>query len=312
MKFTDKFASLLVSGILHLIALMPLRLGQAVGRMIGRGLFYFDTRAAKVTLTNLELCMPELGEDERRDLARESLLQTGQMMMESPAAWLGSFDRIYGWIKEVRGEALLKSAVDQGHGVIILLPHIGNWELINVYFAARGDAVGAVKRAGLYAPPGKPYLKRIMSEIRGRFGNEMVPTTLKGIARLIQIVDEGGLTVVLPDQVPAKGEFAPFFGHMALTDKLIPRMVKRTGAKVLCCVIERLPDAGGFILSFTEPHADIYDDDPTTSLRGLNESVELCAIRLPAQYQWEYKRFRERPPGELRLYNYKRENSTYH
>lgn len=312
MTLRDRVAGALIAAALRVMALLPLVVGQAIGRFVGACIYYLDTRAAKVTRTNIALCMPDLSRQASRQLARDSLSHTGQMLMESPAAWLGSIERVSGWIREVRNEALLNDALASRRGVVVVVPHIGNWELINAYFASRSPELGDLMRAGLYAPPFKAYMKEIMAEIRGRFGNEMVPTTTKGLAKIYRCLEGGGLTVILPDQVPLHGDFAPFFGIDCLTDRLVPRLVMRTHAAVVCCVIERLPRGRGFRIHFVEPHPDIYVDDLATSLKGLNESVERCVHVAPAQYQWEYKRFKERRAGELRVYNYENEPQTHH
>jgi KDO2-lipid IV(A) lauroyltransferase len=39
-----------------------------------------------------------------------------------------------------------------------------------------------------------------------------------------------------------------------------------------------------------------------TSATRLNAMVEQCVRALPTQYQWVYKRFRVRPPGERAFY----------
>jgi KDO2-lipid IV(A) lauroyltransferase len=46
----------------------------------------------------------------------------------------------------------------------------------------------------------------------------------------------------------------------------------------------------------------LYSDDVAESLRALNDGVERCLRHCPEQYQWEYKRFRTRPRGELDHY----------
>lgn len=308
MKLRYRVVGYVVSAAMHLIAILPLPLLQAAGKGIGLAIYFLNTRAAKVTHTNIGLCLPDLSEADRNAFARESLSHTGQMLMETPAAWLGSLNRIAGWIRNVEGEELLETGLAAGNGVIVLLPHIGNWELINVYIATTRNKGST----GLYAPPNKDYLKPLMAEVRGRFGNELVPTTVKGIATLFRRLDEGKLVVVLPDQVPASGEFAPFFGHDCLTDKLVSRLIQRSRAKVVNCVIRRLPRSRGFDLLFSEPDPDIYSNDLPVSLAGLNASVEACVRQAPAQYQWEYKRFKERPAGELRVYNYENEPWTHH
>lgn len=311
-RCADIILSGLTRALLRVIALLPLAVSQAIGRLIGRWFYWFDTRAAKVTATNIRLCFPGLSPDAQRRLVKESLMQTGQMMMECPAAWLGSLERIRSWFCEIRGEPLIDAGVASNRGLIIILPHIGNWELFNAYCAWRSPAKGHVKYTGLYAPPSKVWMQGIMSEIRGRFGNELVPTTTSGLVRLYRCMEDGAVAVILPDQVPARGEFAPFFGHDCLTDRLISRLIKRTRPLVVCCVIERLPQARGFRVVFSEADPDIYADDLSVSLRGLNKCVEQCIEQAPSQYQWEYKRFKRRPAGERRVYNYKNKLVTYH
>jgi len=307
MKPGHILAGFCVTAAMRLVSLLPLPVSQACGKLIGWCIYLLNARAAKVTATNIDVCMPHLSNKQQAELARRSLLHTGQMLMETPAAWLGQPDRIGRWIRQVENESLFEAALAARQGVIVLLPHIGNWELVNVYMASRGSYV-----TGLYAPPNKAWLKGIMAEVRSRFGNELVPTSIKGIATLYRRLNEGKIVVILPDQVPASGGFAPFFGVQALTDKLIPRLLERTNARVVCCVIRRLPRAKGFDALFSDPDPEIYAHDPMVSLAALNRSIENCVRQAPDQYQWEYKRFKERPVGKLRLYNYKNEPWTHH
>ncbi|XOV86217.1 MAG: lysophospholipid acyltransferase family protein [Pseudomonadota bacterium] len=308
MKLSHQLAGKLILALMRLIALLPLAASQAVGRWIGGMNYLLDSRGAKVTMTNLSVCFPSLDEEQRRELARQSLEHTGQMLMETPASWLGNQKRVLGWIAEVENEDLLKNAISAGRGAIVILPHIGNWELLNAYMNTTGSY-----HTGLYAPPNQDYMKVLMAHVRSRFGNEIVPTTVKGIATLYRRLEEGKLVVVLPDQVPATGQFAPFFGVEALTDVLITRLIRRTpGVKVLSVVVKRLPHARGFKVIFNEAHPDIYSTDAATALGAMNMTVEACVRLAPAQYQWEYKRFKERPAGERRLYNYDNEPWTHH
>jgi KDO2-lipid IV(A) lauroyltransferase len=151
-----------------------------------------------------------------------------------------------------------------------------------------------------------------MADIRGRFGNEIVPTTRRGITRLYRSLGNGEVVTILPDQVPESGDYVNFFGEKALTDRLISRLLAKTGAQVVCCFIKRLPRNEGFTVCFREPDVDVYSTDNLVSMAGVNKSVEACVREAPAQYQWEYKRFRERPAGKLRIYNYEGDTWTHH
>jgi KDO2-lipid IV(A) lauroyltransferase len=61
--------------------------------------------------------------------------------------------------------------------------------------------------------------------------------------------------------------------------------------------------SGGWELHFLPVGEDLYSEDIQTSLAALNRGVEAIAALAPEQYQWEYKRFRDRPPGVSAAYD---------
>jgi KDO2-lipid IV(A) lauroyltransferase len=143
----------------------------------------------------------------------------------------------------------------------------------------------------------------MMKRIRHRFGNELVATNVKGVTRLYRTLEEGGTVIILPDQVPSSGIYVPFFGVDALSDKLISRLVQKTGARVVAASVTRLEN-GQFEVGIKTADDNIYSDDIVTSVRAVNKTVEDCVREIPAQYQWEYKRFRERPAGQKKIYRF--------
>ncbi|MFT6433964.1 MAG: KDO2-lipid IV(A) lauroyltransferase [Candidatus Azotimanducaceae bacterium] len=308
MKPKVKLQTFTIYSLMTLISCLPRRVSGWIGGYIGYLNLKLETRSAKVTQTNIDLCLPELSSAERSLLVVESLKNTGKNFMETPAVWMGSFGRISNWIKHVENREVLDQAYAQGQGVVIILPHLGNWELFNLYYSQ----YPAGEMTALYQPPVKPYLQSIMADIRGRFGNEIVPTTRRGITRLYRSLGNGEVVTILPDQVPESGDYVNFFGEKALTDRLISRLLAKTGAQVVCCFIKRLPRNEGFTVCFREPDVDVYSTDNLVSMAGVNKSVEACVREAPAQYQWEYKRFRERPAGKLRIYNYEGDTWTHH
>ena len=292
----NPIAIIMVWLMLRCLASLPLGLSQWLGRRLGTCLFSFKARAARVTEINLRACGRFSADTKPDHLVKSSLQHMGQTIMETPAIWLGSRRRIDGWINKVEGESLLDEAVAQGNGVVILLPHFGNWELLNVYFARRRPMTA------LYQPPDKAYLRPIMAAVRKNFGNEMVPTNRAGVAQLYRRLREGRVVTVLPDQVPSSGEFVPFFGQPAFTDRLLTRLIQKTGARVVTCVVIREPGGQGFTVRFGIPDVDVYASDSMQSMLGVNKSIEQCVRIDPNQYQWEYKRFRRYPEGSVPLY----------
>ncbi len=294
----------LVLAVISLIALIPRPAAQWMGRKVGHFNYLRNTRSCQVTRTNLSLCFPDMAPGPLEKLVRSSLEHTGQTMMETPAAWLSSIDELQDWIVDVENESLVTDPLSRGEGVVLLLPHIGNWELANVHCVRFGP------QKALYHPPKQPYLQAMMAKVRLKYGHEIVPTNRKGIATLYKSLNEGGMVVVLPDQVPASGRFVPFFGVQSLTDQLSSRMIQKTGAKAAAVLITRRPD-GRFDVKFRPVDEAIYDPDLDKSVRAVNSTVENLVLECPEQYQWEYKRFRERPAGETKLYQFNKDQGVH-
>jgi len=285
--------------LIRFFALFSLRNQQRIGAWLGALAWRLRGRSARVTQVNLAKCWPELSETQRDQLARDSMRETGKTALEMAMAWGWPTEKALATIRRVEGEELVEEALARGQGLIMLGPHLGNWELVGLYLSSR------FQMAALYEPPKLQEFESFMIDQRSRVGSELVPTNKRGVMRLLQILKAGGLVAILPDQEPdlAGGEFAPFFGVQANTIKLVSKLIQKTGAQALCVFAKRLPDGRGFDICFRAVDEQLYSPDLSTSVAGLNLSVENCVREIPEQYQWEYKRFKKRPPGEARFYD---------
>ncbi|WP_165857676.1 lysophospholipid acyltransferase family protein [Marinobacter sp. JSM 1782161] len=282
----------ILTTLLKLAGKLPLRVAQALGTGLGLLGWWCRSESRRVTEINLGIGFPDMPEDQRRDLARASMKQTGRTFMEIPLMWEWPVERCLDLIKEIDGEELL-SRRDPNQGLILLAPHLGNWELAGLYFSSR------YKMAALYSPPHMPEFEDYMIRVRGRLGSELVRGDRRGLARLITLLREGGVAGILPDQSPrGKGNaYAPFFGMDVRTMTLAAKLLQKSGAAVLITYAERLPDAAGYRIVIRECEPGMAENDPVIAATALNASVERCVRRIPDQYQWEYKRFRHRPTG---------------
>jgi KDO2-lipid IV(A) lauroyltransferase len=287
--------AILVQILLYLLSLLPRKFSQRLGTLAGILNDKLGSRSARVTGVNIDLCLPGLAAKDK--FLRQSLIETGKTLMETPAVWLGDIERIDEWIQDVHNEAMLQEHLNDSLGLLVLLPHMGNWELFNVFFRRYGQMTA------LYQPARQDYMQKLMQKVRERHGNHMVPTTRSGLKQLYKTLRDGGTVVILPDQVPATGEFAPFFGHPALTDVLASRLLQETGAKALGITMVR-NEEGLFEVHVLAPDSSIYEHDGAVSIRAVNDLMQVCAEIAPKQYQWEYKRFRERPAGSEKIYRF--------
>lgn len=288
-----------VAGLLRIASWLSLASAQRVGKLVGWLLWKLPTQPRSVTETNLSICFPELSEGERSAMVKESLAHTGMTMFEIPLMWEWSVEDCLAMVQETQGLELIDEAMADGSGLILLAPHLGNWELAGLFFSSR------YKMAALYSPPNMPEFEEYMVQVRGRLGSELVRGDRRGLARLASILREGGVAGILPDQSPrGKGNaFAPFFGMEVKTMTLVSKLMQRTGAKVLMTYAERLDDAGGFRILVRAAEPGLENNDVVAATTAMNHSIENCIREIPGQYQWEYKRMRHRPPGEVNPYN---------
>ncbi len=251
------------------------------------------TRMRKTTRQNLKLCFPDLDNEQLMLMIQQSLQHTAKTAMEMGKCWLWPIEEILNMIVEIDGEEVLNEARSAGKGVIILAPHLGNWEVFGYYISEQNPSTF------LYQPSKIEYFDKMIKSARSRGKTFLAPTNRQGVAQLLKALKKGEQVGILPDQEPTQegGEFATFFGVPAFTMTLVTRLVARTGARVICGYAERLPKGRGFKLHIKHADPMIYDADLKVSVEGLNRTVEDCVKQSVVQYQWEYKRFKRRLDG---------------
>lgn len=286
---------------LALLALLPLRAAQALGCWLGSRLWQKGDGAKMTfqTRRNISRCFPELGQQAQDRLVHESLRQTGCTLCEMGMAWLWPARLVLRKISRVHAREVVIEALAQGKGVILIAPHLGNWEVLNLWLSVHFPFTA------MYKPSRLKLLNDLIRRSRARLGARMVPAEMRGVRMVIKALRRGEMVGILPDQEPeaSAGVHAPFFGNQALSMKLLPQLAAQTGAVVICAYAERLPRALGFDLHFRRADTEISSKDLFRAVAAMNRSVEACVRALPAQYQWEYRRFSHQPEGAPRFYD---------
>jgi len=288
----------LLSIALSLLGLIPLSMARGLGSVFGYVPILFNTRSRRFTLANLSAVYPEKDSNEINGLVKASLCETAKLALEMNIIWRRDARYLSTVILNVHNEALMHKAVEKQKGVIILAPHLGNWEVLGKHLPTYGSVTN------LYKPPKQKAFEEFVKRSREESGAQLVPTSTRGVATLLKRLKNGGITGILPDQVPdsGSGEFAEFFGLAAYTPTLIHGLLQRTQCTALVSFAKRVPK--GFEIHFIEPHPDLYSKDLKTSLSGLNKSIEEIIKLAPTQYQWEYKRFKKQLPDGSHAVDY--------
>jgi Kdo2-lipid IVA lauroyltransferase/acyltransferase len=283
---------------LRALARLPFPAIYGVAGALGWIVARLPVRPVRFAAITIRLCFPKLGERECQTLVRRSTVASARAMCEIGAFCTWPRDRVLGLVREVAGLDVLEAAVAAGRGVILAGPHLGAWELVNLYCSSRYPF------AALYRRPGEAALDRFLVQGRTRFGARLVPGTPGGLRTLVRALANREIVFLMPDQDPRRGAgvFVPFFGVLANTTTLVSRLANRSGARVILGFAERLPEGAGFRLHFRRASAAVYDADLLTSVTALNADIERLVCDCPEQYVWSYRRFRNRPRGELDPY----------
>lgn len=277
---------------LRALGVLPLRVLYALGTGLGHALWWRRRARERVhTEVNMRIVYPGLDEEARAPKVRACLLETGRAVTEMAAVWGRGARKALELVREVDGVEHFEGALRSGRGLIIAAPHLGCWELLNYWLCARTPI------AILYAPPRNRAWEAMLVRARGDLEPEQVRAEGAGVRTLYKRLAAGGVVGILPDQQPKRGDgrFVPFFGELALTMTLLPRLAQRTGATVLFAFAERLPRGAGFRIRFLPAPEGIDSADADVACSALNRGVEQCVELAFPQYQWVYKRFAERP-----------------
>ena len=285
---TTRFQARAIATLWRTLSRWPMRGLWRIAALVGPQVYRFSKRERKVTEINLKVVYPDAPASQRQSLAKQSLQHSTATMLELGHAWMAPPEKVEASILAVHGRDKLDSARAEGRGVIVLAPHFGNWEVLNFWLSSHFPFTA------MYEPPKIAGLEPIIRHGRERMGAKLVPTNPRGVAALLKALKRSEAIGILPDQEPdwGSGVFAPFYGRDAYTATLLPKLVARTQARVVTGVALRIPGKG-FEIHFLDADERVYSADDAASATGVNASVEASIALDPAQYQWEYKRYRK-------------------
>jgi KDO2-lipid IV(A) lauroyltransferase len=298
----DKSRILLLSILLRLISFLPLVVIQQLGHLLGVLLWYSSSRMAKITRENIQLCFPHLDTTAQLKLARRSLEETGKNILEAAHAWMAPLDQCLLEFVAIEGKEHVERAVGAQRGVIFVIPHLGNWEMLNLYLGRYYPLTH------MYQPSASPHLSDAILTWRQRTGTQFVPVSFAGVRSQYASLRSGHSIGAMPDQEPAQhsGIFTTFFGQTAMTGNLLPGLCRRSEASMIVVYAQRLPTGEGFRLVFQPVETSISgDNEAGIDAQRISEAIEKAVISVPEQYLWSYKRFRTRPEGDPEYYQLK-------
>ncbi len=193
--------------------------------------------------------------------------------------------------------AAVAEGLAEGHGLLLLTAHTGNFEMLARIF---GSVVAPV--AVFHRPLGIAEIDAFLVRERHRCG---VTTLGRGasVRDAMRILAAGGCVAAPLDQNQREGRgiFVDVLGHPACTSTLLARLSLASGAPVLpvfsIWIGDRTSPVIGEVVHPPSPRPSPAERDPALRRLTLRYSREIDRVvkRFPHQWNWAHRRWKTRP-----------------
>lgn len=282
-----------------LLRCFPRGVARKFCRFLGRLAWLLDVSGRKNALANLELAFGnELLLSERIALGRSSYIHLASNLADLSRLSRLNTEQLSSLV--TGGEetvANLENILIEGRGILLITPHLGNWELLTAYLASRGLKVHFVGR--------KPYDERLdslVAAVRTSHGSSWISRG-GAFEQLQEVLGKGEVAILLIDQDTGrvKGTFVDFFGIPAWTPTGPAVLERMTGAVIVPGAMVHGKD-NKYRIHLESPLSTVctgneeYDDWENT--RRASFALESLIRQYPDQWTWFHRRWKTRPPQD--------------
>ena len=285
----------LVLALMWLLHWLPLPILGRLGSAIGRLLFILVRSRRRITLINLQRCLPHLDDQQRRHIARRHFECYARAVLERSILWWAPASRLRRLIRVEPAVPLEQIRTSQ---IILLCPHFVCLDVAGIAVLLESSL------CSIYTRQQNKVFDEALRKGRSRFHPVRLFARADGIKPIIRAMRDHLPFFMLPDMDfgPKDAEFVPFFGTPAATLTAPARIAATTGAKVIPVVATFLPDYRGWKVTFYPAWEAYPGPDLIAATRRMNAFIEERIREVPEEYFWTHKRFKTRPPGELDMY----------
>ena len=277
-------------GLLRLACLLPNGPAFAIGRTLGRIVHSLGGSRRAIVRRNIELCFPELSAAERDALAYEHFKALGMSVIEMGLGRWASIERLER-ITELVGLEHLQKALDTGRGVIMLSAHFTTLEISGRVLAANTAPFDGVYRKNR---------SEFITELQRTGREQSVDQTIekRDIKRMVRALRDGRAVWYAPDQsYNRKGSAViEFFGVPCMHTTATSTLARLGNAIVVPFFPERKAD-GRYVFTLLPPFDDFPSDDLVADTNRYVEVLERHIRRVPEQYFWIHRKFKDLPDG---------------
>lgn len=267
---------------------------RRLGARLGLAFFAAGKRRRELAIANIQMALG-FNRVQATRVARRSCQNWGMTTCEFLHLPGASAQEIGDYVS-LSGLEHLDGALRGNRGAIVLMAHLGNWEVVGARLAQQFPLAAIVR------PLSNATAQEYMSSVRRAVGMHLI--SKHAAARpTIKVLRAGGLLCVLPDRhAGAEGALLPLFGRNTRFETGPARFAQMSGAPIVPIFGVRhepwLRDGRieGRILPAFAVHSSSRDDREAVVLEGTQHviaTIENMVREHPDQWTWMLRRWRD-------------------
>jgi len=250
----------------RLVRTLPEKMAYRLFSSIGRRAVKANGKSVQRLRSNLSRVKPELSQSELDDLVSRSFDSYMRYWCDTFRIQDWSVERIQRSVTLNNGHLLI-DAVQTGKGVVVALPHSGNWDHAGAYFCSIGLPLVTVAER---LKPEALFQKFLA--YRGSMGFEVLSLDSRSFVTLLKRAREKRLIALVADRdLSRSGVDVEFFGHPSRMPAGPALLAIKTGIPLVVAHVSY--KAIGIHIDFTEVHIPAEGSES----EKISATVQACA-----------------------------------
>ena len=287
LKYLTIYLLVVIAG--FIIRRLSFRSALRLGEKLGRFLAVLIKKRRKIALSNLQLAFgKERPRSEIRRIAVECFENIGKNIIEFLRFPCLNSEDLWDHVTMV-GREDIEKGFERKRGIIVFIPHFGNWEVQALAYGASEERTAAIA-----FPMKSQYLDGLVESYRSRFGLEIIPRkdAIKRVRRLLR--ENYGVGFLADQDAGKNGIFIDFFGKPTSFERSPITLALKTNASIVFSIDIRQPDDQHVI--FIEPiiieKTGNLEEDVAFNTRKIAKKLEEYIRRYPSQWLWIHNRWK--------------------
>lgn len=278
------------------ISFLPISFRHALGKKLGSFIYKKNKKRRRVVLTNLQLCFPDLSQQQYERHCEEHLQWYGCALFDYSFFFFASKQRLYRNMV-IEGKHHIDQALNQDKNIIILLGHSVFLEYVPTMLGQYYNAYAS------YKPQSNPLIDWMIA--RGRCRHlQFIVSREDGMIKLVRELKDKKLLVFLPDEDHGKAHssFANFFSATKATLNTPARIARLAKADSYPAMAFYDQTLGKYKIIIAERLNNYPTKNSEENAAIMNQGFESLIQKYPMQYMWLMKLFKTLPDSEQPRY----------